>query len=138
MASPVQPAPAPAPAHLQPTHISVTFTIVTPDRLRRITFKLNKSDDSSQTTWDATFALDERADTGAAFTNVIMLDVDVLEDDHVKAAATAKHGMDSDQHAQTLAAADTAVDVKNGVADPQDAKDDASAIVPARSAASPV
>lgn len=130
--------PAPtSPPHLQPTHISVTFTIVTVDQLRRISFKLNKSDDSKQTAWSASFALDERADTTKAFVNIVALDVDVLEDDHVKAAATAKHGMDPDQHAQALAAADTASDVKSGLADPQDAKDDSSAIVTARNAASP-
>ena len=127
----------PATAHIQPTHVSVSFTIVTPDQLRKIIFKLTKSSDATNDSWSVTFELDERADSSKPFELVIQLEVDVDHNDNAKAAATAKHGMDSDQHAQVLVAGDTAKDAKTGAADPQDAKDDAKAVVSARNPNSP-
>ena len=83
------------------------------------------------------FELDERADAGQDFQLVIQLQVDVDHNDQPKAAATAKNGMDSDQHAQALVAADTAKDAKKGDATADDAKQDAAAIVSVRSDSSP-
>lgn len=126
-----------AAAVVKPTHISVTFKIVTPDQKRRISFTLSRMSDSQNDSWSVMFELDERADTTQDFQLVIQLQVDVDHNDNAKAAATAKNGMDSDQHAQVLVAADTAKDVKKGDATIDDAKQDAAAVVSARSDGSP-
>jgi hypothetical protein len=122
---------------LQPTHISVTFTIVTPDQLRKIIFTLVKLSDANNDSWSIMFELDERADAANAFQLVIQLQVDVDHNDAPKAAATAKNGLDSDQHSQALAAADTAKDVKTGDATKADLGEDTKGIVSARNDASP-
>ena len=127
----------PKTAPLQPTHISVTFKIVTPDQLRKITFTLSRLSDAQNDSWSVMFELDERADATKAFQLVIQLQVDVDHNDSAKAAATAKNGMDSDQHAQALVAGDTAKDAKKGDATLDDAKQDAGGIVSARSDSSP-
>jgi hypothetical protein len=126
-----------APAVTRPTHISVTFKIVTPDQKRRITFTLSRLSDSQNDSWSVMFQLDERADTTQDFQLVIQLQVDVDHNDNAKAAATAKNGMDSDQHAQVLVAGDTAKDAKNGDATLDDAKQDAAGVITARSDDSP-
>jgi hypothetical protein len=131
---------APSPGNITPTHISVTFTIVTPDQLRRIIFKLVKSQDSVDSSWGVSFELDERMDADKDFKLVIKLDVKVDYNDSAKASATMKNGLDSDQHAQVLAAGDTARAASDAPADPQaaqDARDDAKAVVSARNPASP-
>ena len=97
----------PAKNHLQPTHISVTFTIVTPDQLRQIIFKLNKSSDSNDDSWSIFFELDERKDPDKPFKLVAKLEVAVDHNDAAKAAATQKNGMDAAQRAQAVSAADT-------------------------------
>jgi hypothetical protein len=133
MATPVQP----LPGSILPTHISVTFTIVTPDQLRKIIFKLNKSSDSVDESWSISFELDERANPSQQFALVLQLQVNVDQNDHAKAAATLNKGLDTDQHAQALAAGDTAKDVETGDATKEDAQDDAKAIIAARNPASP-
>ena len=93
--------------------------------------------DSQNDSWSVMFELDERADASKDFQLVIQLQVDVDHNDNAKAAATAKNGMDSDQHAQILVAADTAKDAKNGDATLDDAKQDAGGVISARSEDSP-
>jgi hypothetical protein len=122
---------------IQPSHISVTFTIVTPDQLRKIVFTLTKMSSNNTDSWSVMFELDERTDSSKDFQLVVQLKVDVDKGDAAKAAATAKHGLDSDQHAQALVAADTAKDAKTGDATVDDAKEDAAAVVSARNDASP-
>jgi hypothetical protein len=122
---------------LQPTHISVTFKIVTPDQKRRIVFTLSRMSDSANDSWSVMFELDERADETKGFQLVIQLQVDVDHNDDQKAAATAKNGLDTDQHAQALTAADTAKDAKTGDATTDDAKADAAGVITARSDDSP-
>jgi hypothetical protein len=129
--------PAKPKAQVQPTHISVTFTIVTPDQRRKIIFTLVKLSDAKNDSWSIMFELDERADAAKPFLMVIQLQVDVDHNDAPKAAATAKNGMDSDQHAQALVAADTAKDVKTGNATKDDLNDATTAVVSARSDTSP-
>jgi len=121
-----------APAIITPTHISVTFKIVTPDQRRRITFTLSRMSDDTQDSWSVMFELDERTDPNKDFMMVIQLQVDVDHNDADKAAATAKDGLDSNQHAQALVAGDTAKDAKKGNATLDDAKEDAAAIITAR------
>jgi hypothetical protein len=122
---------------VQPTHVSVTFTIVTPNQLRKIIFTLIRLSDANNDSWSVMFELDERADASKPFQLVIQLQVDVDHNDAANAAATQKHGLDSDQHAQALVAGDTAKDAKIGAATKADAEDDAKAIVSARNASSP-
>jgi hypothetical protein len=124
-------------APVKPTHISVSFKIVTPDQLRKITFTLSRLSDSQNDSWSIMFELDERADATKDFQLVIQLQVDVDHNNDTKAAATAKHGLDSDQHAQALVAADTAKDAKKGDATQDEAKQDAAGIVSARATDSP-
>jgi len=129
--------PKPKPV-VTPSHISVTFTIVTPDQLRQIIFNLKKSSDSADDSWSISFELDERKDPDKAFKLVAKLDVAVDHNDNAKALSTSKHGMDSDQHSAALNAADT---VKAAKADPdlkEDAKEDTKAVIAARNSASPV
>ncbi len=127
----------PIQTHLQPTHISVTFKIVTPDQLKKIIFTLVRLSDTKNDSWSIMFELDERADASKPFQMVIQLQVDVDHNDAPNAAATAKNGMDSDQHAQALVAGDTAKDVKTGDATKDDLKDATTAIVSARNPDSP-
>jgi len=132
-----KPTTKPIQTHLQPTHISVTFKIVTPDQLKKIIFTLVRLSDTKNDSWSIMFELDERADASKPFQMVIQLQVDVDHNDAPNAAATAKNGMDSDQHAQALVAGDTAKDVKTGDATKDDLKDATTAIVSARNPDSP-
>src|SRR5215510_677667 len=117
---------------VQPTHISVTFRIVTPDQLRKITFTLTRNSDAKNDSWSVMFELDERADTTKDFQLVIQLQAEVDHNDNAKAAATAKDGLDSDQHSQALVAGDVAKAAKKGEATVDDAEDQAAAIISAR------
>lgn len=138
----MSPTPVPASGHLQPTHVSVTFKIVTPDQLRKITFTLTRKSDSQTDSWSIAFELDERAKTTDEFAMLIQLDVDVDHNDvatNAQAVSTAKHGLDADQQAQALVAGDTAkaaADPTSGVTE-EDADEDALGVVSARSAESP-
>jgi hypothetical protein len=121
----------------EPTHIHVSFAIVTPDQLRKIIFTLDKTSGANNDDWSISFELDERANTSGQFQMVIQLQVAVDHDDADKANATAKHGLDSDQRAQALVAGDTAKDVKTGDATKDDLASDTKAIVTARNPDSP-
>jgi hypothetical protein len=129
--------PAKVDNHLKPTHIHVSFTIVTPDQLKRIIFSLSKTSAADDDSWSIMFELDERADANGKFQLVIQLQVDVDHNDAPKAAATAKNGLDPDQRAQALVAGDTAKDVKTGDATKEDLKADTTAIVSVRDDNSP-
>jgi hypothetical protein len=131
--------------HLQPTHISVTFKILMPDELRKISFSLVRDSGSGTENWNITFQLFQRASTNADFPADAAIELDVVIDEtdteaHGQATATAKHGLDADQRAQALTAADTsqaAQDPTSGITQ-DDAKDDTKAIVTSRSPNSPV
>jgi hypothetical protein len=133
-----QPLDSAAPVSLLPTHISVTFKIVTPDQMRRIIFALSKVSEDQTESWAVMFELDERADTNSDFQMVIQLQVDLDETANAQSAATAKHGLDTNQRAQALTAGDTAKDAKTGDATLDDAKEDATGIITSRDASSPV
>jgi hypothetical protein len=131
MNAPAQVLPAPI---VRPTHISVTFKIVTPDQLRKITFTLSRVEDATHDSWSIMFELDERTDTTKDFQLVIQLQVDVDHNDDANADATAKNGLDSDQHAQALVAADVAKAAKKGDGPTiDDANDEAANIISVRS-----
>lgn len=133
-----KPKTAPAMPAVVPSHISVTFTIVTPDQLRQIIFNLTRSSDSKDDSWSISFELDERKDPEKPFNLVARLDVAVDHDDTAKAVSTFKHGMDSDQHAAALNAADTVKAAQTNPDLKEDAEEDTKAVVAARNAASPV
>lgn len=131
--------------HLQPTHISVTFKILMPDELRKIGFSLVKDSSSGTENWNITFQLFQRASTNVDFPADAAIELDVVIDEtdtdaQGQATATAKHGLDADQRAQALTAADTsqaAQDPSSGITQ-DDAKDDTRAIVSSRNPKSPV
>jgi hypothetical protein len=140
--------PAPASQHLQPTHISVTFKILMPDQLRKISFTLTQDSESGKESWNITFQLFQRTSSTVDFPSdaSIELDVEIDEGDedataqaNAQASATAKHGLDPDQRAQSLAAGDVAQAAKDpdsGITD-DDAKDAATGIVTSRNPSSP-
>jgi hypothetical protein len=136
--------PAPASHHLQPTHISVTFKILMPDQLRRISFKLTKDSESGKESWKILFQLFQRPSSTVDFPSDASIELDVEldeadEDATAQASATAKHGLDPDQRAQSLAAGDVAQAAKDpdsGITD-EDAKDAATGIVTSRNPSSP-
>jgi hypothetical protein len=125
--------------HTQPTHMFVRFVIVTPDRLRKIIFELQKTEDSQDNSWNITFELDERTDTSEDFNQEVQLAVAVDHDDDDKAMSTFRNGLDSDQHAQALVAGQTAKDAKTGAngTTQDDAETDTAGVVSARNPNSP-
>jgi len=124
---------------LRPTHISATFQIVTPDQLRKIILKLCRvTGAAAGDEWSVEFELDERPDQSRPFDLIAQLRVTVDPEDHQRAEATARHGLDQEQHAQVLAAADTARDALAGLADPADARNGAKAVLKLRNPQSPL
>src|SRR5271156_6598041 len=110
--------PVPALDHLQPTHISVTFKILMPDQLRKISFTLTKDSESGKESWNITFQLFQRTSSTVDFPSDASIELDVVidegdEDANAQASATAKHGLDADQRAQALGAGDTAQAAKD-------------------------
>jgi hypothetical protein len=137
-----------APHHLQPTHISVTFKILMPDQLRKISFTLTKDSESDKESWSITFQLFQRTSSTVDFPSDASIELDVVIDEgdedataqaNAQASATAKHGLDSDQRAQALTAGDVAQaskDPTSGITE-DDANDAATGIVTSRNLASP-
>jgi len=91
------------------TAFSVDLLIVTPDQLRKITFKLSKSfKPDNSVNWDLQFGLQERKKTTDTFADVIQLKVNIQPALHAKAEATAKKGLDQTQTSAAFAAGDSA------------------------------
>jgi len=130
--------------HLQPTHISVVFKIVMPDKLRKISFSLQRDTDSDSDSWAITFQLFQRETIDADFPTDADIELEAKldkedQDANDQAAATAKHGLDSAQRAQALAAGDisqAANDPGSGIT-ADDAKEAAVAVVTSRKPGSP-
>jgi len=119
-------------APVQPTHLSVTFKIVTPDQKRKIVFQLTRRKSSEGESWAVMFELNERKDTTQEFQLVIQLLVAIDKGENAKAAATAVNGLDSDQHAQALIAGDVSKAAKMGDASIADAETEAVNVISAR------
>ncbi len=119
---------------VQPTHLSVTFKIVTPDQLRKIVFQLTRRKSSAGESWAVMFELNERTEITQEFQLVIQLLVAIDKGENAKAAATAADGLDSDQHAQALIAGDVSKAAKVGDAPIADAETEAVNIISARRA----
>ena len=131
-AAPPAGAPAGKVAPVQPTHLSVTFKIVTPDQMRKIVFQLTRRKSSAGESWAVMFELNERTDTTQEFQLVIQLLVAIDKGENAKAAATAADGLDSDQHAQALIAGDVSKAAKAGEASIADAETEAVNVISAR------
>jgi hypothetical protein len=100
-----------------PIALKVSFTLNTPDKLREITFGLEKDSDGTNVNWTLTFILYERADTTKDFTEadkVVSLTVFLATTVHAKAEQAAK-GLTPAQTAHvTGPAADAAKAVHDG------------------------
>lgn len=115
------------------TPISVDLEVITPDQKRKITFGLERDCNNDGTAaWVIHFELDE-ATTPGQFQEVIKLDIDINEQNHDKAEATAKNGLDANQTSQAFVAGDTAKAFKLGQATLDDVNSDANDVIAARS-----
>lgn len=91
------------------TSFSVDLLIVTPNQLRKITFKLSKEvKPDGAVNWTMAFGLFERKDTTKDFKEVVVLTVNIAKPHHDKVQATAVKGLDDAQASAALIAADTA------------------------------
>lgn len=116
--------------------ISIALQVDPPSGDTEISFKLDKTcNDDGTASWKLHFELDQKAASGN--TPIVKLDIDINDEDAGKAQSTAKHGLDGNQRAQADNAAQTALGVKTGDATADDAKQAASAVIPARSSSSP-
>jgi hypothetical protein len=99
-----------------PIALKVTFTLITPDGLREISFGLEKDTDGTSVAWTLTFVLFERADTTTAFSDpIVSLNVFVHSSLHANAETAAHSGLTPDQTAHaTGPAADAAKAVQEG------------------------
>jgi hypothetical protein len=87
------PAPGTAPCAL-PIALKVSFTLNTPDGLRRISFGLEQDTDGVKVNWTITFVLYERPDTVNPFCDpVVSLTVFVASTLHANAEAAALNGL---------------------------------------------
>ena len=119
------------------TPVSVSLE-VNPSELRKIVFDLDKSCNNDGTVeWRLHFDLQERKNATDEFLSLVKLDVDINNENHALAEATAQHGLDEDQRAQAHVAADTAKALHDGTATPEEAKQDAQDVIAARSPDSP-
>jgi len=98
-----------------PIALKVSFTLNTPDGLRRISFGLEKDTDGVNVNWTINFVLHERTDPNKPFGEALVsLDVFVAAALHAKAEAAAK-GLTPAQTAHaTGPAADAAKAVQAG------------------------
>ena len=91
------------------TSFSVDLLIVTPNQLRKITFKLSKEvKTTGEVKWTMAFGLHERKDTTKDFKEVVVLTINISKPLHAKTEATALKGLDEAQSSAAIVAADTA------------------------------
>ena len=119
------------------TPISVALDVEPPSQSTEVIFQLDKiCNDDGTAEWKLHFELKKQNASGTLVT-VVKADVDINNQDHAKAAATAKHGLDDNQQAQADATGQTAIDKDSGNATQNDVDDQAGQIVPARDPSSP-
>jgi hypothetical protein len=117
--------------------ISVALEVDPPSGDTEIIFQLDKICNADDTVeWKLHFELQNKG-TDGTFAPIVKLDIDINNEDHPAAAATAKHGLDDPQRAQADIAGQTALAVKTGEATKDDAEQEAAAVIPARSPDSP-
>lgn len=119
------------------TPISVALEVEPPSGDTDIVFQLDKVCNQDGTEeWKLHFELQEKNAAGT-LTPIVKLDLDINNEDHPAAAATAKNGLDDNQRAQAAITGQTALAVKTGDATQDDVTDQAAAIIPARDPNSP-
>jgi hypothetical protein len=117
--------------------ISVALQVDPPSGDSEIVFQLDKICNADDTVeWKMHFELQQKNAAGT-LAPVVTLDIDINDEDHATAAATAKNGLDANQRAQAAVAGQTALAVGTGGATKDDAQQDAAAIIPARDPGSP-
>ena len=83
-----------------PVALKVSFTLNTPDGLRRINFGLEKDTDETNVQWTITFTLYERANAGCEFGDpLVSLNVFVAQALHRNAETAATNGLTPEQTA---------------------------------------
>lgn len=103
--------------------IKVHFELITPDRLRRVIFGLEKDTQGTKVIWKINFQLFERDKKTDPFDPIVTLDVEVDKQLNAKAEKTALNGMTPGQSAHALGpAAEDAKAAEAGEIDPDDAK----------------
>lgn len=86
--------------------------------------------------WKLHFDLQEGSDASQDFLSLVELDVDINDENHPLAKATAQHGLD-DQRSQVEVAGDTAKAALDGSATKDEAEQDAQSVIAVRNPASP-
>ena len=115
------------------TSFSVDLLVVTPDQLRKITFKLSKAfKTDGSVDWTLEFGLQERAKTTESFQDLVKLTVKINPALHQKAEATAKKGLDEAQTSAAFAAADSAKLLSEGEISNATANADARRVIAVR------
>jgi hypothetical protein len=100
-------------------------------------FTLEKiCNDDGTVGWKLHFELEAKGSNGT-LTPVVKLDIDVNDEDHDKAAATAKNGMDDNQRQQADITAQTGNFVRTGDATQDDVNQQGAQVIPARDPSSP-
>lgn len=112
--------------------IAVDLEVITPDQTRKITFGLERDCNNDGTaSWTMHFELDE-ASTPGSFNEVVKLDIEINQENHPKAEATAQNGLDANQTSHAFVAGDTAKAFKLGQATLDDVNSDANDVIAAR------
>jgi hypothetical protein len=119
------------------TPISVALDVEPPSQTTEVIFQLDKiCNDDDTVEWKLHFQLKKKSASGD-LAPVVTVDVDINKEDHAKAAATAKHGMDDNQLAQADATGQAAMKKDRGELSQGDVEDQASQIIPVRDPNSP-
>ncbi len=112
--------------------ISVALEVDPPSGDTQIVLQLDKFCNADGTAeWKLHFELQKKNASGT-LTPVVKLDIDINHEDHPAAEATASTGLDENQRAQAAVAGQTALAVTQGDATEDEAKEEGSAIIPAR------
>ena len=97
--------------------------------------KICNDDDTVE--WKLHFDLQERSDPNENLLSLVKLDVNINEENHALAEATARYGLDAAQYSQAAVAGATAKAFTEGSATIEDAEDDAQGVIACRDPNSP-
>jgi hypothetical protein len=117
--------------------ISVALQVDPPSGDSEVTLRIDKICNPDNTVeWKLHFQL-KLKDANGVLSPVVTLDVDINNEDHAAAQATANNGLDANQRAQADAASQAALLKAQGQATDADVKEQAAGIVRARDPQSP-
>jgi len=118
--------------------LSIDLEVDPPSGDTDIVFRLDKICNADDTVgWTLHIELQEKAADGT-MKPVVNLDIDINDQDHPAAAATAKNGLDAPQRAQADVTGQVASQVSSNNATQDDVQQEAAGVIPARSPDSPV